>query len=478
MNRSLGFASLFTRAFNRACFPLFFVFALATASSAQQFTIGAYHLQSSVRSSLTTYDYTYTADLTNNGGAAQNVSGTVVSSSPNTIVMKSTVKFGTVPANSTVTSTDTFVIRQNRLYDFLLSSLSWTFTLTQPPTANAGPNQTAAVGSTVTLNGTGSTDPNSLPLTYLWTPVSIPSASSTTITNPTSAMPTLKIDVAGNYIIKLVVNDGILSSSAATVTISTTHTAPTANAGANQTGAVGSQIQLDGSASIDPDGNPLTYTWSIQSAPGGSTTVLSSTSAVKPTITLDKFGSYSIQLVVNDQYLSSSPSTVTINTIHTPPVANAGLGQGVTVGSTVTLSGALSSDVDGFPLTYAWSFTTLPSTSKATLTGATTVSPTFVLDVVGTYVVQLIVNDGYNSSVPVTVTISTDLLPPVANAGLGQTVPFNQLVQLSGAASSDPNNLPLTYSWTLLTKPGEARPPCQIRRLRLPHSLRINRALT
>jgi hypothetical protein len=99
------------------------------AAAAQQLplTIGAYHLQSSVRVSPTQYDYTYTADIFNSGVTAMNVMGTVVSSSPNTLVTSGTVSFGLVPGNSTITGTATFTIRQNRLYPFDPSSLSWTF---------------------------------------------------------------------------------------------------------------------------------------------------------------------------------------------------------------------------------------------------------------------------------------------------------------------------------------------------------------
>jgi hypothetical protein len=118
---------------------------LATvAASAQQqqlpqLTIGAYQLQSSVRVSPTQYDYTYTANVTNSGVTAINVTGTVVSSSPNTLVNSGTVSFGLVPGASTITSTATFTIEQNRLHAFDPSSLSWTFDGTSASTIFAHP---------------------------------------------------------------------------------------------------------------------------------------------------------------------------------------------------------------------------------------------------------------------------------------------------------------------------------------------------
>jgi len=52
-----------------------------------------------------------------------------------------------------------------------------------------------------------------------------------------------------------------------------------------------------------------------------------------------------------------------------------------------------SSDPDGDPITYSWSFTSVPNTSTVTLSGETTVTPSFVPDLLGTYVVQLTVTD-------------------------------------------------------------------------------------
>jgi hypothetical protein len=91
---------------------------------------------------------------------------------------------------------------------------------------------------------------------------------------------------------------------------------------------------------------------------------------------------------------------------NTPPVADAGPNQEVATGSTVELDGSGSFDVNGDPLTYAWTLTSKPELSTAALTGATTVSPEFTADLAGTYVVSLVVNDGTVNSAPDTVTIT------------------------------------------------------------------------
>ncbi len=54
------------------------------------------------------------------------------------------------------------------------------------PVANAGSSQSVTVGTTVTLNGSGSTDANGDSLTYQWTLTSVPSGSFSTIANPTA----------------------------------------------------------------------------------------------------------------------------------------------------------------------------------------------------------------------------------------------------------------------------------------------------
>ena len=333
------------------------------------------------------------------------------------------------------------------------ASVGVTAQANRAPVANAGPDQTAPVGATITLNGSSSSDAEGDPLTFNWSFISRPAGSGALLVNPTSVTPTFSIDAAGSYVVQLVVNDGKVNSAPDTVTISTSNSKPVANAGPDQTVYVTQTVQLNGSGSTDIDGNPLTYSWLFTARPAGSSAVLSAPAIVNPTFMADKFGTYTLQLIVNDGLLDSNPDTISISTLNSPPVANAGPNQTVTVGALVQLTGAGSTDVDGNPLTYRWSITSKPVGALAALSATTIVNPTFTADKFGTYVIQLIVNDGTVDSPAVTVTISTENSPPVANAGPPQTVPLGSLVNLDGSGSSDPDLNPITYLWSIVSKP-------------------------
>lgn len=328
-----------------------------------------------------------------------------------------------------------------------------TIPVNHAPTSNAGPDQTRPLGSTVHLDGTGSSDPDGDALTFAWTLTSKPATSTATLTGATTALPTFVLDKAGTYQIQLVVSDGNLTSTTDIVIVSTTNSAPVADAGPDQSGTVTALIHLDGSHSHDVDGNTLTYLWSFSSRPAASTATLTNSTTVTPQFTIDKPGSYIVQLVVNDGTAASAADTVTISTANSPPVANAGADQSGTIGTTLTLDGSGSSDVDGDTLTYQWAITTKPANSMATLSNPTTVTPTFILDKPGTYTAQLIVNDGAVNSSADTVTISTLNTKPIADAGEDKPGTVGATFTLNGTLSSDPEGDPLTYQWSLTTKP-------------------------
>lgn len=192
--------------------------------------------------------------------------------------------------------------------------------------------------------------------------------------------------------------------------------APVADAGDDDEVLVGEVVELDGSASTDADGDALDYTWEITTRPSGSAAALINASFVDPQFIPDAPGSYTIALVVTDGAADSAPDSVQITAAEQNgvPVANAGPDQYVAAGSTVYLDGSGSADADGDTLVYAWTMTSRPGGSTAALVGPSSVAPTFVADIGGTYEVSLTVFDGANYSSP-------DEMRVVADDGGGTT---------------------------------------------------------
>ena len=103
-----------------------------------------------------------------------------------------------------------------------------------------------------------------------------------------------------------------------TAILASLNAAPIANAGVEQNVSTGSVVTLDGSASLDANGDLLTYAWTLTSKPAESSAVLSSATVDKPTFTADKVGTYLASLTVSDGRLSSSTVTVSIAATSVP----------------------------------------------------------------------------------------------------------------------------------------------------------------
>ncbi|WP_026362143.1 PKD domain-containing protein [Geopsychrobacter electrodiphilus] len=181
---------------------------------------------------------------------------------------------------------------------------------------------------------------------------------------------------------------------------SSINAAPLADAGLDLNVETGTQVVLDGSGSSDPEGGALTYSWSLVSKPFGSSALLINPTLVNPRFTADYDGSYMLSLVVSDATMTSTADMVTVTaaTSNYAPVANAGSDQNVTTGSLVSLDGSASTDAETSPLSYSWSFASVPSGSSALLSDPTAVNPSFTADLDGLYTLNLVVNDGLLSS--------------------------------------------------------------------------------
>ncbi len=260
------------------------------------------------------------------------------------------------------------------------------------PVANAGADITTQVAQNVTLDGSASNDPLGRTLTYNWLLVDKPATSSVTLSGADTAAPTLTPDAKGVYVVNLIVNNGLVSSTADAVSITVTadDSAPVANAGEDQTVEDCTSINLDCSGSTDPDGDALTYSWEVQSKPAGSTATaaaFSDRTAQRPTFWADVAGTYVLSCAVSDGSNWATPDRVTLvaseRAFNTRPAAYAGAAVVVDGGSatcvedgyvydcedcagqTLTLgTDASATDADGDPITHTW---TVTSGSGATI---------------------------------------------------------------------------------------------------------------
>ena len=312
----------------------------------------------------------------------------------------------------------------------------------QPPTADAGDDQSVAKGSEVTLDGSGSSDPEGGALTYAWSQTG---GTTVTLRSATSAKPTFTAPSAdGTLTFSLTVADPQGLTGTDSVTVAVENQPPTADAGDDQSVAKGSEVTLDGSGSSDPEGGALTYAWSQT---GGTTVTLRSATSAKPTFTAPSAdGTLTFSLTVADPQGLTGTDSVTVAVENQPPTADAGDDQSVAKGSEVTLDGSGSSDPEGGALTYAWSQT---GGTTVTLRSATSAKPTFTAPSAdGTLTFSLTVADPQGLTGTDSVTVAVENQPPTADAGDDQSVAQGSEVTLDGSGSSDPEGSTLTYAWS------------------------------
>ena len=230
-----------------------------------------------------------------------------------------------------------------------------------PPRADAGPDQTVPEKTTVTLDGSNSSDPDDGIKFHLWKQIRGPSVS---LSNPRAIQPTFTSpSVAGgkskSLKFELTVTDygGLKDTDATVVNVTGENDPPRADAGPNQNVDEETIVTLDGSNSSDPDDGIASHQW-IQIA--GPSVSLSNPEAVQPTFSAPTVGtdgvSLTFELTVTDYDSLQSTDTTIVNVIwlNDPPTANAGVDQTVLEKSTVTLDGSNSSDPDDGIKSHLW----------------------------------------------------------------------------------------------------------------------------
>ena len=333
----------------------------------------------------------------------------------------------------------------------------------QPPVANAGTDQTITLPTnTVNLSGSASFDPDSTITGYAWAKISGPASG--TIVNPAQVTTAVNSLVQGVYEFQLTVTDNSGATAKDTVRVTVNpvpNQPPVANAGTDQTITLPTNtVNLNGSASSDPDGTISTYAWAKISGPASAN--IANPSQATTAVSGLTVGVYDFQLTVTDNSGASSKDTirVTVNPApNQPPVANAGTDQSITLPTnTVNLNGSASSDPDGTIANYAWAKISGPASASIANPSQATTAVNGLTQ--GVYEFQLTVTDNSGASAKDTVRVTVNPAPnqpPVANAGSDQTITLpTNTVNLNGSASSDPDGTIASYAWAKISGPASA----------------------
>lgn len=195
-------------------------------------------------------------------------------------------------------------------------------------------------------------------------------------------------------------------------------------------------LRFDGSASADPDGDPLRCVWDFGDGSPRKT-------GISVIHTYKESGTYPVILTVNDSRDVENSENTAAGTvmINKAPVADAGEDLKVCAGDTVLFSGGASHDPEGGLLKYRWDF--------GDGTGAEGLNPTRVFKKSGTYQITLTVEDdsGLKCNTASDQTVVRVIEAPVADAGKDMTVCANTQVLFDGSQSWDVDGVVNSFLW-------------------------------
>ena len=309
--------------------------------------------------------------------------------------------------------------------------------INRSPVAVAGGDLLVAPGDKVLFDGSRSYDTDGKIVLYQWD-FSDKKPAGKLIKSFQSAKVQRSFDTSGTYSAILTVVDNYHvenSTSQDKISIKVNHR-PRANAGKNIHTAVRTVV-LDGLASSDADGDPLTYTWNF-----GDGTPLRKGARVFHTF--EKGGHYPVILTVDDGTgLSNARSTSSISVkINDAPQAKAGGNRKACAGKVILFDGSSSVDPEDGLMKYHWEFG-----DGATAEG---VNPTKIYDKGGVYLVTLTVTDdsglkeGSTGRNQIVVTVVES---PVADAGPDQIACAGIPIRYDGTKSKDVDGLVNNFLW-------------------------------
>lgn len=352
----------------------------------------------------------------------------------------------------------------------------------------SGTELRAALGGSVRLDGSISTDQDKDELSHEWSLVSQPEGG-----NAPSASSGAQLEwspsAVGTYTYALKVSDG-REKAMQTVRVAVTNQAPVASVAVAATFAAaatfapeqpitaGASVLVDASASKDPDGDPVAVSFTLETRPSGSKAALTVTDK-QARFTTDLRGLYRVKVrgvdpsgaafetVYSFRASNRAPTPVVVATAQPVTAAAGESSLDAAVGYDVLLKGSVS-DPDGGAVSGEWQLAARPDGSAATLSASTGASTLLRPDVLGDYVVTLTATDAqgarsvYRTTVRVNnrspeASISTNAAPQSLPDVPEQLLPLGTLVTLRGDASTDADGDRLAYAWTVVARPAGSK---------------------
>jgi len=301
------------------------------------------------------------------------------------------------------------------------------------PTADPGGPYSATEGVAITLDGSGSSDPDGSVASYAWTFGDGSTGS--------GVSPSVTYASAGTYTVSLTVTDdaGAKSAAATTnVTVSAGLKPPVADAGGPYSGTVATAIGFDGTGSSDPDGSIVSFDWDFGDGSTGS--------GPTPSHAYASGGVFTVTLTVTDSDNLKDTASVSASVSDAsgtqPPVADAGGPYSGKTGLPIQFDGSGSADSDGTLSAYDWDFGDGNVGSGVT--------PVHTYAVAGDYTVTLTVTDDTgrsdSASAPVQVTDAVNQAPTADPGGPYSAQP-GASVSFDGNGSADGDGSIVAYAW-------------------------------
>lgn len=298
------------------------------------------------------------------------------------------------------------------------------------PVAEAGTDQSAVVGQPVFVSGAASYDVDGAVGAWSW------NMGDGTILEGVNVSHTYQN--SGNYIVTLTVTDDSgVANATATDSLQISVNAPPEPSFTipERPVSVAEAAVLDASASVDADGQILSYIWDFGDGASGEGPLVN--------YAWTRAGEFPVTLtVIDDSGTASALQSITqVVRVDAAPVADAGADQFVSA-SEVRFDGTASSDADGRVSEWLWEFGDGSSGQGP--------SPTHVYARPGRYEVTLRVRD--DSGAPLNV--SRDRMQvvvnaaPIADAGPPRVVAPGEEFQLNARGSVDPDGAIAEYIWT------------------------------